>query len=292
MKIYTSALPAIPVLHEAIFTYLFGSNFNRYQPNGRAYVDAATGFAISRAQTRDLSLAFAHGLRHGLARQGGMSLSRGDVVMIISPNSIAWPVMLFGIWAAGLRATLANSSYTPREVVHQWHDSGAKAIIVHPKLLEVVLEAFKIMDVDFTEARRRIVVADWGINHSPVGLQDYVLVSDLLKNGTLSEEEKFVGQQAHETTLLCYSSGTTGKPKGVEVSACRLLTVPKVADNCVQTTHQNLITALEMFTAIWPRVADQGDNVMLGVLPFYHIYGESKTTRHIIEYHWQLTLLL
>ena len=39
---------------------------------------------------------------------------------------------------------------------------------------------------------------------------------DLLGKGKLVQEEKFPGEQANETILLCYSSGTTGKPKGVE----------------------------------------------------------------------------
>ena len=172
MKVYTSPFPPVPLVHESVFTNLFCTRFNDYSPDAAAFVDAASGLTITRSQTRNLALSFAYGLRHAFGKLGGVHLARGDVIMVLSPNSIAWPVMLFGGWAAGLRMTLANSSYTPREVAHQWSDSGAKAIIVHPALISVVLETFKVLDLDLTEAQRRIIVADWGISPPPAGVQE------------------------------------------------------------------------------------------------------------------------
>ena len=46
--------------------------------------------------------------------------------------------MLDGGIAGGLRMTLANSSYTARELEHQWTDSGAKVVFTHPALVPVV----------------------------------------------------------------------------------------------------------------------------------------------------------
>ena len=218
MTVYRSPLPPVPLRYESIFTYLFRTHYARHPPEAAAYTDAATGRTLSRAQTRELSLAFAYGVRHTFAQSGGVPLARGDVLMVFSPNSIAWPVLVFGGWAAGLRLTLTNSAYTPREVAYQWVDSGAKAVVVQPALLGVVLDAFKSLGIDAAEARKRIIVADWGVTPPPVGLQGYVSMSSLLTQKCLAEEEKFPGDQTHETTLLCYSSGTTGQPKGVEVS--------------------------------------------------------------------------
>jgi len=79
-------------------------------------------------------------------------------------------------------------------------------------------------------------------------------LDDLLGHGALPEEEKFVGHQANETLLLCYSSGTTGKPKGVE------------------TTHRNLTSVLPMFKTVQSPLLPRRD-VALGVLPYYHIFG-------------------
>lgn len=74
---------------------------------------------------------------------------------------------------------------------------------------------FKLAGVDEREARKRIVIADYGLKaKAPKG---FLSMGNLLGKGALVEEEKFDGILSHETTLLCYSSGTTGKPKGVEV---------------------------------------------------------------------------
>jgi len=78
----------------------------------------------------------------------------------------------------------------------------------------------------------------------------------LLCKGKLDQEEMFEGSKANETVYICYSSGTTGKPKGVE------------------TTHQNMTTLLDIVSSAFPPITD--DSIMLGILPFYHIYGIAK----------------
>lgn len=62
--------------------------------------------------------------------------------MIFSPNSLAWPIVLFGAVSAGLRCTLANTTYTSAELKHQWIDSGAKVLFTHPSLVGVVRDMF------------------------------------------------------------------------------------------------------------------------------------------------------
>lgn len=76
---------------------------------------------------------------------------------------------------------------------------------------------FELLKVDSLEARRRIVIAGWGLEDK--GPSGFVQMDNLLEKGSIGEAEKFNGPLSHETALLCYSSGTTGKPKGVEV--CR-----------------------------------------------------------------------
>ena len=219
MKIYTSPYPTVPVAEESVYTYLAGTRFADFPPEHPAFIDAATGRTISRGEWRTLTLSLAWGLRHELHRLGGPVLKRGDVAMIFSPNSIAWPVMLFGGMAAGLSMTLANSAYTPRELEHQWTDSGASVVFTHATLVPVVLEMFKHLGLDPASVRRRIIVVDWLAEGSiPSG---YIGMADLLGKGQLKEEEKFPGELSNETALICYSSGNTGNPKGVMVGIPR-----------------------------------------------------------------------
>ncbi|KAI0687441.1 AMP binding protein [Cytidiella melzeri] len=262
MQIYTSPYPPVSIRNESLFTHQFRTKFNDYPHNHPAFIDASTGFTITRAQLRDLGLSMAWGLRNQLSKLGGVQLHRGDVVMIFSPNSIAWPVMFYGGIAAGLRMTLANSAYTPRELHHQWSDSGAKAMFVHPVLLDVALTMFKDLDMDLTEVMRRIIIADWPSPASSA-TNPYIRVADLLGVGQLKTEEQFNGDLANETVLLCYSSGTTGNPKGV------------------MTTHRNLIALINMCDVAYPQ-PNEPNPVMLAVLPLYHIYGIVK----LLQFPW------
>lgn len=78
----------------------------------------------------------------------------------------------------------------------------------------------------------------------------------LLGYGSLHSEVSFsTPALANQTAFLCYSSGTTGKPKGVE------------------TTHRNVTSVITIVQPVFPVISTE--DVMLGVLPFYHIYGET-----------------
>lgn len=79
---------------------------------------------------------------------------------------------------------------------------------------------FSELGITKEEADKRTVVLGsdlrWAGGPGAVGNPDTVgllKMEDLLSRGAMEHEEKFEGSQAHETVYLCYSSGTTGKPK-------------------------------------------------------------------------------
>ena len=114
--------------------------------------------------------------------------------------------------------------------------SGARLIFSHPALIPVVVEMLKLAKVDAKEAQSRIVVVDWLSDvKAPKGL---TRLDDLLGKGSLTQEEKFDGPLSDETVLLCYSSGTTGKPKGVEVCLVELQ-YPAFADLELDNTQKS-----------------------------------------------------
>ncbi|KAF8273403.1 hypothetical protein EI94DRAFT_1776338 [Lactarius quietus] len=120
------------------------------------------------------------------------------------------PIALFGLLAGGVRSTLANGAYTPADLAFQYTNSRVRVVFSHPDLVPVVLQA-----------------SAWARKFWILELED------LLGHRTLPEET-FAGSQADETPLQCYSSDTTGKPKG--------------------TTHRDITSGLSMAVAVQMRL--------------------------------------
>jgi len=161
--IYKSSFSFVQIPDCSIFTHLFNSptfspsHIGNVPGSTPAFIDADSGITLSRSTLKSLSLSLGYGLTQ--TSIPGAKLKKGDVIMIFSPNSITWPVVLFGAVAAGLRCTLANSAYKPNELRHQWDDSCAKVAFVHPSLVSVTREMFRLKGYREDEVRRRVVVA-------------------------------------------------------------------------------------------------------------------------------------
>ncbi|KAF7334756.1 4-coumarate--CoA ligase-like 7 [Mycena sanguinolenta] len=261
--IYTSNLPALPIVSTSIFTRIFAvlapGYIGGFPGSQIAFIDGYTGISLTRAELLDLALSFGYGIqRHSVLSPLTV---HGATVLIFSPNSLAWPVVIFGCVAAGLRCTTANSSYTSRELAHQYSDSRAALVITAEDGIATVRAMFLELGLSRDEADRRTVVMGrdprWagGPAATPrLECRGLVTLSDLLVLGKLQKEEQFEGALAHETAFICYSSGTTGKPKGVE------------------TTHQNVTTFLDASRDLF-RDAQSENNAVLGFMPFYHAAG-------------------
>lgn len=271
--IYTSSYPSVHICRRSIFTHILGvyssspGTVGGFPASSPAFIDALSGTTISRGTCRSYALQLAFSL-HNLPSP---LENRTKTVLIFSPNSITWPIIMFGAVAAGFRATLANSAYTPDELKYQYIDAGAHLIFVHPSLVGTVQTMLKSLGCSEQEIRSRVIVAgvQWitGAKDASVPDEQLVPINQLLGRGELTEEVSFDGERSNETVYLCYSSGTTGQPKGVE------------------TTHYNLISVLEILKPVWsnsnpcltPYIPEQGGvDVLFGCLPYYHIYGGVK----------------
>ena len=124
---------------------------------------------------------------------------------------------MYASFAGGFKVSPANNSYTPRELAHQIHTSQAVVVVVHPLFVKTLLGAFKLLGISEDNARKRMILGDWNEKLDQPPPTGFLSINDLTGKGTLAEEAKFAGRYTNETALLCFSSGTTGLAKGVEV---------------------------------------------------------------------------
>ncbi|KAG6381916.1 AMP binding protein [Boletus reticuloceps] len=228
MKLVTSPYPNVPLFRRSIFTHLLGTTpdtphlIGGFPASSPAFIDAATATVLSRATLRSYALQFAfslHDLPAPLAYTPNPTTPA--TVLIFSPNTIVWPILLHGVAAAGFRTTLANSAFTSSELAYQYANANASLIFTYPSLLSVVLDALKSLGCTESEIRS-------------TDAAHLVRLDAFFGRGELQGEVSFDGERSNETLYLCYSSGTTGKPKGVE------------------TTHYNLVSLIEILRPSWP----------------------------------------
>jgi acyl-CoA synthetase (AMP-forming)/AMP-acid ligase II len=172
------------------------------------------------------------------AMRGGLvarGFSRGDALAIHLPNLPEYAVAFHAAASAGGRATTSNPLYTASELGHQLHDSAAKFLLTAPPLLDAALPAAEKAGVE------EVFVVGEDERATPLA---ELLAAEPAPPATIDP--------GTDLAALPYSSGTTGLPKGVMLS------------------HRNLVANL--IQAVEP-LGVNGDDTMVGCLPFFHIYG-------------------
>jgi acyl-CoA synthetase (AMP-forming)/AMP-acid ligase II len=172
----------------------------------------------------------------GLAQRG---LKRGEVFAICSPNLPEYAIIFHAVASLGAINTPINPLYTVEELVKQLQDSGAQYLITVPAFLDKALAAAQA-----TGLREVFVFGD-----AP-GATPF---ADLLQNDGAVPPVTI--DPAHDLVVLPYSSGTTGISKGVML------------------THRNLVANICQTRGVQDAVMVTGDDVLLGLLPMFHIYG-------------------
>ena len=191
----------------------------------------------------------------------------GDRIAVQLPNVIQYPVVLFGAMKAGLIVVNTNPLYTPKELQHQFNDSGAKALVVFANMahnVEKILAKTSIKHVIITE------IADF---HSPLkrllvnSVVKYVkkmvpayhiagalTLNDVLVKGKGKQVTKVEGKP-EQIVVLQYTGGTTGVAKGAML------------------TNANLIANMYQLSSRLHSIIDDQNEVYIAPLPLYHIYA-------------------
>lgn len=200
--------------------------------------------------------------------QQTLGLVKGQRVAIMLPNILQYPVVLCGIFRAGLVVVNVNPLYTPRELKHQLSDSGARCIVILDNFahtLEEVIGDTAVEHVVTTGVGDLLrfpnnVLTNFVIRHirksvPRYSLQGSVTLPKALKagrNGRLTAVELGYADIA----FLQYTGGTTGVSKGAMLSH----------RNMVFNIHQ----AIAFESGIWDGIERI---VAIAALPLYHIFS-------------------
>jgi acyl-CoA synthetase (AMP-forming)/AMP-acid ligase II len=162
------------------------------------------------------------------ARLDALDLDVGERIAIVSPNSARFLIAIFGVSGSGRVLVPINFRLKPEEVEYILEHSGAALVLVDPECADLVA----------------------GVTRCEVVVMDGVTDADFFRPATT--EPRFWEGDEDATASINYTSGTTARPKGV------------------QLTHRSLWLSAAMFG--WHAGINDRD-VFLWTLPLFHVNG-------------------
>ncbi|MBC2703383.1 long-chain fatty acid--CoA ligase [Desulfobacula sp.] len=206
----------------------------------------------------------------------GKGIKKGDKVAIFLPNIPHFPEVLFGILKSGAVAVNCNPAYTPSELNYQLKDSESKMVFCmdHPLLYPNTVEAIKDTNIE------TVIVCNIKSYLPKIkafigGILGKIPKADKIEPGHLMFDDIVASSSPNppsldinpdeDTAVMLYTGGTTGVPKGAEL------------------THANFTYNLEACEEYFRLVHEEGGkpekmrhggyHTYLGVLPWYHSFG-------------------
>lgn len=239
---------------------VFERNFSRY---GQKPAYICMGSSISFKQLDLYSRQIASYLQ-------SLGLVKGDKVAAMMPNILQYPIVMLGIIRAGMVLVNVNPLYTSRELSHQLHDSGAKALFIVENFAKTYEEAedkgqikhvivCKIGDMLGTI---KGTVVNLVARHIKKMIPAYRLPESTsfkhALNAVSASKYKRPDLNLSDVALLQYTGGTTGVAKGAMLS------------------HGNLVANMLQISALMNSAFEDdadSDDVILTALPLYHVFS-------------------
>ena len=247
---------------------LLSSAASKYQKQKAFTQVMANGMngSLSYEKTDALAEDFAAYLREVLG------LKQGDRVAVQMPNCLAYPIVAFGVFKAGLVLVNTNPLYTAPEMTHQFSDSGAVTLIVSDMFadrLEEVLPKTQIKTVVTVKISEyfppivagviRLVQRYWSRTLPKITVP-HTWFQDAMQQGkkarNAANAAKYLdGIGLDSIAALQYTGGTTGVSKGAMLS------------------HGNLVLNTLQMIAHSGDGMRAGKEIVLTALPLYHIFA-------------------
>ena len=236
------------------------------------------GAQLTYRQLDDLSKAFAAWLQHEGFR-------KGDRIAIMLPNTLQYPIALFGALRAGLTVVNTNPLYTAPELEYQLVDSGATAILIIENFAHVLQQV-----ITRTKVRRVLITSVGDLLRFPKSLVVNYVVRHVRKQvpaWSIPQTVDFkhaiaagrnlplatVDLASEDLAFLQYTGGTTGVAKGAMLS------------------HGNISTNV-LQSAAWIGAAFNQPGVLLTAIPLYHIFALSGNCMMFAHLGWTNLLII
>jgi long-chain acyl-CoA synthetase len=192
-------------------------------------------------------------------------VKKGDAVLVLLPNIPHFPVTYFGTLRLGAMLAAVSPTSVEREIENLIEDSGARVIVTIDLLYEKIASAWERAGVetvvvgsvtDFMPAWKRLAAGLTGKAPKPKQAVPYgPRVRPMRAFISGGKREKVAATvKSSDVAVLQYTGGTTGLPKAAML------------------THGSLIANATQMTGWFPKLKE-GQETILAVLPFFHVYG-------------------
>ncbi|CAO1315869.1 unnamed protein product [Diamesa serratosioi] len=209
------------------------------------FVNGLTNQSIKYNELRNQSVSIAKSMHFA-------GVHKNDVIGIVSENRSEFPMISFAAFYLGAIVTPINFTYTDRELIHALTLSKPRFVFVSLIASEKMISIAKTMT--FIE---KVILLDGETNDkSAISMKDYVKTADRSLFNVADYVKKSIDID-NQVALIVYSSGTTGMPKGVQI------------------THSNMISCLEACRSSisFMKVHQVKNQVVLNIAPWFHALG-------------------
>lgn len=234
------------------------------------------GYSLTFMQLNEMVAKFAAALKDE-------GIRKGDSVAILLPNVIPCVVAYYATLKIGAIAVFNNPLYSDRELEHQFTDSNSKFLITLDLLVKRMVklrEKTNIKTIVYTSIGDYLPFAKRLL--FPLVAKKRGLAADVSPAENLYKFKDFIAGcppdytqadvKMDDVAMYQYTGGTTGVSKGVML------------------THRNLSHQIQQLEAWFPGF-DEGAEIMLGALPFFHVFGMSVSMNLAIRMAWTNVLV-